>query len=108
MDALISLSMFAKSENALDYTALNIRYIKYYLEQIATRASQIVSVRGKLKLGTKSDIVRCLEDAAEKQDDTSVDVVVVLDGLAILYMLKPAAAGTFCESYVHDVFLPYV
>ena len=58
--------------------------------------------------GTKSDIVRCLEDAAEEQDDTSVDVVVVLDGLAILYMLKPASAGTFCESYVHDVFLPYV
>ena len=58
--------------------------------------------------GTKSDIVRCLEDAAEEQDDTSVDVVVVLDGLAILYMLKPASARTFCESYVHDVFLPYV
>ena len=35
--------MFAKSENALaDYTALNIRYSKYYLEQIATTASQIV------------------------------------------------------------------
>ena len=28
--------MFVKSENALsDSTALNIRYIKYYLEQIA-------------------------------------------------------------------------
>ena len=63
-----------------------------------------LSVRGKLKFGTKSDIVRCLEDAAEEQDDTSVDVV-VLDGLAILYVLKPAAAGTFCESHVHDVFL---
>ena len=55
-------------------------------------------------MGTKSDIVRCLEDATEEQDDTSVDVV-VLDGLAILYVLKPAAAGTFCESYVHDVVL---
>ena len=65
-----------------------------------------LSVRGKLKLGTKSDIVRCLEDAPEEQDDTSVDVV-VLDGLAILYVLNPAVAGTFCESYVHDVFLPY-
>ena len=40
---MISFSMFAKSENALaDSTALNIRYIKYYLEQIATTASQIV------------------------------------------------------------------
>ena len=34
-----------------------------------------LSVRGNLKLGTKSDIVRCLEDAPEEQDDTSVDVV---------------------------------
>ena len=55
-----------------------------------------LSVRGKLKLGTKSDIVRCLEDAPEVQDDTSVDGV-VLDGLAILYVLKPAAARTFAN-----------
>ena len=68
-----------------------------------------LSVREELKLGTKADIVRCLEDAPEKQDDTSVDVV-VLDGLtlAILYVLKAAATGTFCESCVIDVFLPYV
>ena len=48
-----------------------------------------------------------INDAPEEQDDTSVDVV-VLDGLAILYVLKPAATGTFCESHVHDMFLPYV
>ena len=66
-----------------------------------------LSVRGKLKLGTKSDIVRCLEDAPEEQDDTGVDVV-VLDGLAILYVLKAAATGTFCESCLLDMFLPYV
>ena len=28
-----------------------------------------LSARGKLKLGTKLDIVRCLQDAPEKQDD---------------------------------------
>ena len=49
-----------------------------------------LSVRGKLNQGTKADIVRCLEDAPEEQGDTSVDVV-VLDGLAILYVLKHAA-----------------
>ena len=59
--------------------------------------STITLSQGKLKLGTKSDIVRCLEDAPEEQDDTSVDVV-VLAGLAILYELKPAAVGTLCES----------
>ena len=59
--------------------------------------STIAVSQGELKLGTKSDIVRCLEDATEEQDNTSVDVV-VLDELAILYVLKPAAAGTLCES----------
>ena len=28
----------------------------------------LLTARGKLKLGTKSDTVRCLEDAPEKQD----------------------------------------
>ena len=56
-----------------------------------------LSVRGNLKLGTKSDIVRCLENAPEEQGDTMVDAV-VSDGLAILYVLKPAATETFCES----------
>ena len=63
---------------------------------------------GKLKLGTKSDIVRCLEDAIEEQDDITPSVeVVVLDGPAIVHMLKPAAARTFRE-YAQDVFLPSV
>ena len=58
-----------------------------------------LSARGKLKLGTKSEIVRCLEDAPEKQDDItpSVDVVNMLDGPAMLWVLKPAASGTLRE-----------
>ena len=52
----------------------------------------------KLKLSTKSDIVRCLEDASEKQVDIipSVDIV-MLDGPAMVCVLKPAAAGTLRE-----------
>ena len=57
-----------------------------------------VSARGKLKLGTKSDIVRCLEDASEKQDDITPSVdVVMLDGPAMLCVVKPEAAGTLRE-----------
>ena len=57
-----------------------------------------LSARGKLKLGTTSDIVRCLEDAAEKQDDITPRVdVVMLDGPARLCVLKPAASGTLRE-----------
>ena len=57
-----------------------------------------LSARGKLKLGTKLEIVRCLEDAPGKQDDIipSVDVV-MLDGPAMLCILKPAASGTLRE-----------
>ena len=51
---------------------------------------------------------RCLEDVIEEQDGTTPMVeVVVLDGAAIVHMLKPAAARTFRE-YTQDVFLPYV
>ena len=43
VDALISFSMFVKSENALaDSIPLNSRYIKYYVEHIASTARQIV------------------------------------------------------------------
>ena len=57
-----------------------------------------LSARGKLKLGTKSEIVRCLEDASEKQDDITPSVdVVMLDGPAMLCVLKPAASGTLRE-----------
>ena len=62
-----------------------------------------LSDRWKLKLGNKSDIVRCLEEAIEEQD---VEVV-VLDGPAIVHMMKPATARTFRE-YAQDVFLPCV
>ena len=40
---------------------------------------------------TKSDIVRCLEDASEKQDD------ITPNGSAMLCVLKLAAAGTLRE-----------
>ena len=57
-----------------------------------------MSTRGKLRLGTKSDIVRCLGEALEKQDDITLIVdVVMLDGLAMLCVRKPAAAGTLRE-----------
>ena len=68
----------------------------------------IMSDRGKLKLDTTSDIVRCLEDATEEQYDIFPSVKVVrLDGPDIMNELKHAAARTFLE-YAQDMFLPYV
>ena len=57
-----------------------------------------MSARGKLKLGTELDIIRCIEDGREKQDDITPSVdVVMLDGPAMLCVLKPAASGTLRE-----------
>ena len=69
--------------------------------------SPSLSDRGKLNLGTKSDIVRCLEGAIEEQDDITTSVEVVVFGPAIVHILKPAAARTF-RQYAQDVFLPSV
>ena len=60
--------------------------------------STITVSQRELKLGTKSDIVRCLEDAPEKENDITPSVdVVMLDGPVMLCVLKPAASGTLRE-----------
>lgn len=68
-----------------------------------------LSDRGKLRLGKKSDIIHCLEDevTTEQEDTSPFADVVVLDGPAIVHMLKPGSARTF-RDYAQDVFLPYV
>ena len=61
-------------------------------------------------MGTKSDIVRCLEDTIKDHNDsdsTPVADVIILDGPAIVNMLRPGSAKTFAD-YAKDVFLPYV
>ena len=62
---------------------------------------------GSLQLGTKSDILTCLEDLSPYQTKTTGTTCMVLDGAAIIQMMKPAAAKTFDE-YAQEVFMPYV
>ena len=45
-----------------------------------------LSDRGKLRLGTKSDIVHCLEDTIEEDTSLVVADVIVLDGPAIVHI----------------------
>ena len=72
--------------------------LNYYFSHKNQSCPPSLSARGKLKLGTTSDIVRCLEDAAEKQDDIAPSIdVVMLDGPVMLCVLKPAASGTLRE-----------
>ena len=72
--------------------------LDHYFSHKYQTCPPLLSARGKLKLGIKSDIGRCLEDVPRKEDDITPSVdVVMLDGPAMLCVLKPAASGTFRE-----------
>lgn len=61
---------------------------------------------GKLRLGTKSDMVDCLESVIASDvtaNKPSVEVI-VLDGAAVISTLKPGSAKNFSQ-YAVDVFL---
>ena len=48
-------------------------------------------------LCTKSDILTCLEDLSSSQTKTHDATCIVLDGAAIIQMMKPVAAKTVDE-----------
>lgn len=62
---------------------------------------------GNLRSGTKSDIAACLEEYSPSIADSPVVDVLVLDGAAIICMLKPTGSMTF-NQYAENVFLPYL
>ena len=66
-----------------------------------------LSDAGRLHLGTKSVLLECLESISEAQSEAPSVTNVVLDGAAVIQVLKPGAAKTF-EEYAHQVFLPYI
>ncbi len=66
-----------------------------------------LSTAGKLNLGTKSDMLECLEGLSEVQHRAPKVTTIVIDGAVIVQMLKPGAAKTF-EEYAHQVFIPHI
>ena len=66
-----------------------------------------LSVAGKLHLGTKSDMLVCMEGLSEAQSEAPNTTNVVIDGAAIVQMLKPGNAETFKE-YAQQIFIPYI
>ena len=64
-----------------------------------------MSTIGKLRTGTKSDLLGCLEDR-EFTQHTRVQVTII-DGAAIVNMLRPGAARKFSD-YANQVFIPYI
>ena len=62
---------------------------------------------GKLRQGTKADILSCLENciqSAPSQPDTDI---CILDGAVVVNFLEPLAAKTF-DDHAKKVFIPYV
>ncbi|KAJ8395934.1 hypothetical protein AAFF_G00026420 [Aldrovandia affinis] len=62
---------------------------------------------GSLCTGTKNDLLTCLEEVSDAKTETPVTTCIVLDGAAIVQMLKPAASKTF-EEYAQQIFIPYM
>jgi len=64
---------------------------------------------GVLRTGTKSDLLGCLQDLTPVKENISSPTmqVTILDGAAIVNMLRPGAAKTF-QDYATDVFVPYI
>ena len=67
-----------------------------------------LSQDGKLRMGTKSDLLGCLEGfCATLRPDTPDSNVTIIDGAALVNILKPIAAKTFTE-YALNVVCPYI
>ncbi|KAL8620123.1 hypothetical protein ACOMHN_052065 [Nucella lapillus] len=66
-----------------------------------------LSDSGSLCTGTKSDLLTCLEEVSDAKTETPVTTCIVLDGAAIIQMLKPAASKTF-EEYAQQIIIPYM
>ena len=66
-----------------------------------------LSVAGKLHLGTKSDLLVCLEDISAAQSVAPSVTSAVIDGAAIVQILKRGGVKTFQE-YADEVFIPYI
>ena len=66
-----------------------------------------LSQLGKLRLGTKADLTDCLEKLSTSEGEAPPVDAVILDGAAIINMLRPVGAKTF-QDYATLVFLPYI
>ncbi|KAK1898363.1 Hexokinase-1 [Dissostichus eleginoides] len=80
-----------------------------YFEHENQACPPSLSQMGKLRTGTKSDLVGCLEDLIYLQQNASHPTVqvIILDGAAVVNMLPPGAAKKFFD-YAQKVFSPYI
>ena len=62
---------------------------------------------GSLRLGAKSDLLACMKDVFETKQDAPAATCVVLDGAAIIQMLKSTAAKNF-DDYASQIIISFL
>ena len=66
-----------------------------------------LSSEGQLRPGLKSSLLECLEQLPPPEAVCPEADVLILDGAAIVHMIRPGAAKTF-QAYTEDAFLPHI
>ena len=66
-----------------------------------------LSQLGKLRQGTKADLMECLESYTDVKHDAPDTDVTILDGAVVVNFLKPVGAKSF-DDYALKTFLPYI
>ena len=66
-----------------------------------------LSQNGQIRFGSKSDLLRPLEQLVEPKSHPPQVSSVILDGAAVVQMLNPGQSKTFLD-YATDVFVPYI
>jgi len=70
-------------------------------------APPALSTGGRMRIGVKADLLRCLELDFPQSNSAPVVDATVLDGAAVVQMLNPGTSRTFQE-YGQRVFAPYI
>ena len=63
---------------------------------------------GDLRLSVKSDLLKCLEKLTPNPPTTPIVDAMLIDGAALVNMLKPSGACKTFSDYSNQVYLPYI
>ena len=66
-----------------------------------------LSKNQNMRSGNKADLVSCLESVVPPSTEKPVVNTIILDGAAIINMLKPMNAKT-CGEYANDIYLSFI
>ena len=67
-----------------------------------------ISRFGNLRLDVKSELLKCLESLTTSPSTTPVVDAMLIDGAALINMLKPSGACKTFSDYANQVYLPYI